>query len=112
MCDIKYWKDIENLRSVYKKRFLKFWAVSSIFDLFQLSKKSLLRDEHFFSLNKSNGAYKNTSFRPDLKNVHMTLVKKCTQKMFKPKNCFTNWKFGKSKKIGFLGKTFFGCTFY
>ncbi len=33
MCDIKFWKGNENLRSVYKKSFSKFWAVSSIFDL-------------------------------------------------------------------------------
>jgi hypothetical protein len=39
MCDIKYWKDIENLRSVYKK---PFFEISSIFDLFQLSKKFIV----------------------------------------------------------------------
>ncbi len=42
MCDIKFWKDIENLRSVYKKTFFEFWAVSSVFDLFQLSKKFIV----------------------------------------------------------------------
>jgi hypothetical protein len=79
-----------------KKRFSKFSAVSSIFDLFSSQKSllSLLRDENFFSLNRSNGASKNPSLRTDFKNVHMTFVKSPPQ------------------KIGFLGKTFFGCTFY
>jgi hypothetical protein len=84
MCGIKFWKGNENLRSVYKKPFSKFLAVSSIFDLSQLSKKlmSLLRDENFFSLNRSNGASKNPSFCTDFKNVHMTLVKSAPKKKF------------------------------
>jgi hypothetical protein len=42
-------------------------VVPFIFDLFssQKSSLSLLRDENFFSLNRSNGASKNSSFRTD-----------------------------------------------
>jgi hypothetical protein len=68
-----------------KNRFSQFGAVSSIFDLLssQKSSLSLLRDENFFSLNRSNGASKNQSFRTDFKNVHMTFVKSA------PKNSFS-----------------------
>ncbi len=50
MCGIKFWKGNENLRSVYKNRFSKFWAVSSIFELLRSQKSSLsiLRDGSFF----------------------------------------------------------------
>ncbi len=46
------------------------------------SSLSLLRDENFFSLNRSNGASKNPSFRTDFKNVNMTLVKVQPTKIF------------------------------
>ncbi len=87
MCDIKFWKDIENLRSVYKKlfHFERFLLFLTFFNS-QKSSLSLLRDENFFSLNRSHGASKNPSFRTDFKNVHMTLVKSCTQKSFCQKN--------------------------
>ncbi len=98
-----------------KNRFSKFWAVSSIFDLFQFSKSSLslLRDENFFSLNRSNGASKNPAFRTDFKNVHMTLVKSAPKKSFNQKTILPIENLPKSpKNIGFLGKTFLGWTFY
>ncbi len=50
MCDIKFRKGNENLRSVYKKPFFK---ILSGFLLL-----SLLRDENFFCLNRLNGAAK------------------------------------------------------
>ncbi len=67
MCVIQFCKGNENLRSIFKNHFSKFWVVPSIFDLFssQKSSLSLLRDENFISLNRSNGASKNTSFRTD-----------------------------------------------
>jgi hypothetical protein len=70
-----------------KNRFSKFCAVSSIFDLFssQKSSLSLLRDEKKISLDRSNGASKNSSFRTDFKNVHMTLVKSAPKKSFSQK---------------------------
>jgi hypothetical protein len=43
---------------------------------------SLLKDENFFSLNRSNGASKNPSFRTDFKNVHKTFVKSAPKKSF------------------------------
>jgi hypothetical protein len=46
---------------------------------------SLLRDENFFSLNRSNGASKNSSFRTDFKNVNLTLVKSAPKKSFSQK---------------------------
>ncbi len=87
MCDIKFWKGNENLRSVYKKPFSKFSVVSSIFYLFSSQKisLSLLRDENFFCLNRSNGASKNPPFRTDFKNVHITLVKSAPKKSFSQK---------------------------
>jgi hypothetical protein len=81
MCDIKFWKGNENLRSVYNfrnfERFLPFLTFYSS----QKSSLSLLRDENFFSLNRSNGASKNPSFRTDFINVHMTLVKSAPKKV-------------------------------
>ncbi len=87
MCDIKFCKGNENLWSVYKNRFSKFWTVSSILELFssQKSSYSLLRVENFFSLNRSNGASKSPSFRNDFKNVHMTLVKSAPKQVFAKK---------------------------
>jgi hypothetical protein len=85
VCGIKFWKGNENLRSVYKKtvfrnfeRFLPFLTFFSS----QKSSLSLLRDENFFSLNRSNGTSKNPSFRTDFKNLHMTLVKSAPKKSF------------------------------
>ncbi len=112
-----------------------FWlAVSSIFDLLGSEKGSLslLRDENFISLSRSNGASKSPSFRTDFKNLHMILVKSAPKKMFWPKNCLTKFTYYLSKKctqkkvfakklfyqlkiclkIGLLVKTFLGCTFY
>jgi hypothetical protein len=88
MCDTKFWKGNENLRSVYKNRFSKFWVVSSIFDLFssQKSSLSLLSDGNFWL----NGASKNPSFRTDFKNVHMTLVKSAPKRVLAKKNYFNN----------------------
>jgi hypothetical protein len=76
--------DIENLRSFVKKLFFEILSGFFHFDLFQLSKK-FKRDENFFSLNRSNGASKNPSFRTDFKNVHMTLVKNAPKKSFSQK---------------------------
>ncbi len=90
-----------------KNRFSKFWAVSSIFDLLssQISSLSLLRDENFFSLNRSNGASKNPSFHTDLKNVHMT-VKSAHKKVLAKRLFYTNWK-----KLVFWAKLFLGALF-
>jgi hypothetical protein len=68
-------------------------AVSSIFDLLgsQKGALSLLRDENFISLNRSNGASKNPS-------LHMILVKSAPKKKFWPKNCFTKFTYYLSKK--------------
>ncbi len=66
MCDIQFWKGNENLRSVYKKPFLRNFERFLPFLTFLVLKKgslSLLRDENLFSLNRSNGASKNPSFR-------------------------------------------------
>jgi hypothetical protein len=70
-----------------KNRFSKFWAVSSIFDLFQLLKKFFVPSQRWklFSLNRSNGESKNPSFRTDFKNVHMTLVKSVRKKSLSQK---------------------------
>ncbi len=71
MCDIKFWKDIENLRSQNFERFLPFLT--------------------FFSSQKSSlslVASKNPSFRTNFKNVHMTLVKSAPKKSFSQKNQF------------------------
>ncbi len=98
-----------------KNRFSKFLTDSSIFDLFssQKSSLSLLRDENFFSLNISNGASKNSYFRTDFKNVHMTLVKSAPKKGFSQKAILPVENLLKSpKNLVFLGKTFFWCTFY
>ena len=88
MCDIKFRMNIENLRSVYKKPFFKILSGFLPFLTFFSSQKSslsLLRDENFFSLNRSNGASKNPSFRIDFKNVNLTLVKSAPKKSFSQK---------------------------
>ena len=110
MCNIKFFKANENLRSVYKKQFLEIWSGFFHLTFFssQKSSLSLLRDENFFSLNRSNGASKNPSFCTDFKNVHMTLVKSALKKDFSQK---TVLPIEKSKKIGFSGKTFLGALF-
>ncbi len=50
--------------------FFHFWPFFSS----QKSSLSLLRDENFFSLNRSNGASKNPSFLTDFKNVHISVA--------------------------------------
>jgi hypothetical protein len=84
MCGIKFWKDNENLRSVYKKtvfrnfeRFLPFLT----FSVLKKSLLSLLRDENFF-FEYVEWGIKNPYLRTDFKNVHMTLVKSMTHKKF------------------------------
>jgi hypothetical protein len=114
MCDIKFWKDNENLRYVFKKPFFEILSGFFHFWPFKVSKSSmsLLRDENDFSLNRSNGASKNPSFPSNIKNVYMTLVKSAPKKVL-AKKLFYKLKICLSpKKIGFLGQTFFGCTFY
>ncbi len=83
MCDIKFWKGNENLKTVFQnfERFLTFLTSFSS----QKSSLSLLRDENFFSLNRLNVASKNPSFRTDFKNVHMTFVKSAPKKSFSQK---------------------------
>ncbi len=49
---------------------------------------TLLWDENFFSLIRSNGVSKNPSFHTDFKNVHMTLVKSAPKKSFAQKTDF------------------------
>jgi hypothetical protein len=104
MCDIKFWKDNENLRSVNKKPFFEILSSSQKISL------SLLRDENFFSLNRSNGASKNPSFRTDFKNVHMTIVKSAPKKSFSQKTILPieNWKVLKNR---FFGQIFLGALF-
>ncbi len=88
MCDKKFWMDIENLRSIYKKtvfrNFERFLPFLSFFSS-PKSSLSLLREENFFSLNRSDGASKTPSFRTDFKNVHMTFVKSAPKKSFSQK---------------------------
>ncbi len=85
MCGINFWKGNETLRSVYKNRF--FIEQFLPFDLLSSQKGSLslLRDDIFFSLNRSNGVSKNSSFHTDFKNVHITLVKSAPKNSFSPK---------------------------
>ncbi len=75
-----FWKGNATLSSVFKTRFSKYWAVSSIFDFLSSHKGllSLLRDENFF-LNRSIGV-SNLSFYTSLKNVHLTIVKSALKK--------------------------------
>ncbi len=64
--------------------------VASISD-FLVHKKytlTLLWGENFFSLIRSNGKSKNSSFHTDFKNVHMTLVKSASKKSFAQKTIF------------------------
>ncbi len=58
--------------------------------------RTLLRDENFFSLIRSNGVSKNPSFHTDFKNVSMTLVKNAPKKSFAQKPIF----FGKNLFLG------------
>jgi hypothetical protein len=71
------------IKTVFRnfERFLPFLTFFSS----QKSSLSLLRDENFFSLNRSNGASKNPSFLTDFKNVNMTLVKSAPKKSFSQK---------------------------
>ena len=71
---------------------------------------TLLCDENFFSLIRSNGVSKNPSFHTDFKNVHMTFVKSAPKKSLARKTDFLGLSVGKI--VFFLAKTFFGCTFY
>jgi hypothetical protein len=112
MCDIKFWKGNENLRSVNKKpffeilsRFFHFWPL-------QFSKKlSLLRVENFFSLNRSNGTSKYPSFHTDFKNVHMTLVKSAPKKVLAKKLFYQLKTCPSPKKSVFWAKLFWGPLF-
>ena len=64
-----------------------YWVVASILG-FLVHKKytlTLMWDENFFSLIRSNGVSKNPSFHTDFKNVHMTLVKSAPKKSFSQK---------------------------
>ncbi len=110
MCGIKFWKDNKNLRSVYNKPF--FEILSGFFHFWPFKKSSSKRfivpskRWKLFSLNRSNGASKNSSFRIDFKNVHMTLVKSAPKKIL-AKKLFYHFKIVLSpKKIGFLAKSF------
>jgi hypothetical protein len=72
-----------------KNRFPKYWVVASILD-FLVRKKytpTLLWEENFFSLSRSNGASKNPSFHK-FKNVPVTLVKSAHKKCFAQKPIF------------------------
>ncbi len=106
MCGIKFWKG-NDLRSVYKNRFSKFWAVASIFDLFQLSKKFIVPSKRWklFSFNRSNGA--SPFFPTDFINVHMTLVKSAPKKVL-AKKLFYQFL---PKKSVFWAKLFLGALF-
>jgi hypothetical protein len=109
MSGLKFWKGYENLRSVYKNCFPKYWAISSIFELLSSQKGSLflLQYENIISLNKSNGVSKNPSFHTDFKNVHMTLVKSAPKKSFSQKTILPIKNLPKSYKYKFFGKNFF-----
>ncbi len=50
---------------------------------------TLLSDENFFSLIRSNGVSKNPFFHTDFKNVHMTFVKSVPKKSFAQKTDFS-----------------------
>ncbi len=75
-----------------KNHFPKYWVVASIlgFLVHKKYKLTLLWDENFFSLIRSNGLSKNPSFHTDFKNVHMTLVKSAPKKIL-PKKPIFNW---------------------
>jgi hypothetical protein len=72
---------------------------------------SLLRDENFFSLNRSHGASKNPSFRTDLKNVRtgMTLVKSAPKESFSQKTILPIENF---LQYRVLKKSVFGQRFF
>ncbi len=84
MCDLKVWKENENLRYVYKKPFFEILSGFFHFWPFQFSEKFIVpyKGWTLFCLNKLNGASKNPSFSTDFKNVHMTLVKSAPKKKF------------------------------
>jgi hypothetical protein len=42
LCFMWFWFGLEILRLVYEKRFLKYWTVSILFDLFLTSEKTAL----------------------------------------------------------------------
>ncbi len=89
------------------ERFLPFLTFFS-------SKKSslfLLRDENFFSLNRSNGASKNPAFRTDFKNVHMTFVKSAPKKSFSQKTIYQLKICLSPKKSVFWAKLFLVALF-
>ncbi len=87
--------------------------VSSIFDLIisQKSSLSLLRDENFFSLNRSNGASKNPSFLTDFKNVHMTFGKSAPKKVLAKKPFYQLKICEVLRKICFWATLFLGALF-
>jgi hypothetical protein len=87
------------------ERFLPFLTFFSS----QKSSLSLLSDENFFSLNRSNGASKNPAFRTYFKNEHMTFVKSAPKKSFSQK---TILPIEKVLKISvFWAKLFLGALF-
>ncbi len=106
MCGIKFWKGNKNLRSVYKILFFEILSGFFHFWPFKFFKKihGPFWDENFFSLNMSNGASKNSSFRTDFKNVHLTLVKSAPEKVL-TKKLFYQLKI-------FLKNRFFGQNFF
>ncbi len=79
------WKSKISFKKTVFRNFERFLPFLTFFSS-QRRSLSLLRDENFFSLNRSNGASKNPSFCTDFKNVHMTLVKSAPKKSFSQKN--------------------------
>ncbi len=100
MCGIKVWKGNENLRSVYRNRFSKFWAVSSILGLFMFQKGSLslIRDENFFLWIGQMGYQKICLFSYYFQNLHITLVKSAPKKSFSQKTILLLENLPDSKK--------------
>ncbi len=80
MCGIKFWKGNENLRSVYKKPF--FEILSGFFLFSQKGFNVPSKNGDFSLMNRSNGVSKNSAFRTDFRNVHVTLVKNAQKKSF------------------------------
>ncbi len=75
-------KGYENPSPFYLKKI--FWNIVCIL-YFLVPKKytlTLLWDESFLSLNRSNGVSKYPSFHTDVKNVQMTLVKRAPKKVW------------------------------
>jgi hypothetical protein len=113
MCDIKFWKGNENLRSVYKKPF--FEILSGFFHFWHFSALKKVhcpfQEMKTFFLWICRMGHKKSVFRTDFKYVHMTLVKSAPKKSFSQKTILPIENLPKSLKIRFFGKNLFWVHF-